>query len=555
MTAFIKTVLAALLLATSTSLALVNMKDSAYSEVRTDMIVPGVGYDLRVLATYSSRSLFSGMFGFGWCSDFETSVRVTPESYFQVTECGGGLQVMFTPKKADPEKIEGTIKSIMTEVKNRNRNMSPKNFADLEKELHDNVLLREELGKQLKLKGKVEAGAIYYANGRENETIVMKDHEYVRTLPDGTFQKFNLDGRMVSMYDRNGNYLKLTWNSDQLSSVVDNNGRKLNFKYNSSIKKVSKVVGHNNLKASYQYKGEDLIQATTAWKNTFKYTYDDGHNLVRSEFPDKSFKALTYNKEKDWVTSFRNRKGCMESYGYDPDKEDPTNHYISTVTKKCGDKVTNQSSFEFWHRKRLDATGKYLYRLRSEVNSDVTDMTFHEIFGKPLSVTHNKDVTTYSYYDDGLVHTKKEKFRWLDFEYKNKCRKVSSVEAKFFEKDKKKPTKVIKTAFNYDDVKCNLMTAKNSDGQFVKLDYDAKGRIREIEDQSKKTVQIKYEERFGKPAIVTRPGLGTIHVSYKADGEIQKVDSKEGPSVAVQVASIFNNMLDMLAPAQAETNL
>lgn len=555
MIAFVKSVLAALLVTTSTAFALVNMKDSAYSEVRTDMIVPGVGYDLRVLATYSSRSLFSGMFGFGWCSDFETNVRVTPESYFQITECGGGLQVMFTPKKADPEKIEGTIKSIMTEVKNRNRNMSPKNFADLEKELHDNVLLREELGKQLKLKGKVEAGAIYYANGRENETIVMKDKEYVRTLPDGTFQKFNLDGRMVSMYDRNGNYLKLDWHADQLSSVVDNNGRKLNFKYNQAVKKVAEVIGPNNLKASYQYKGEDLVQATTAWKNSFKYSYDDGHNLVKSEFPDGSFKALTYNKEKDWVTSFKNRKGCVESYGFDPDKEDPTNHYTSTVTKKCSDKVTNQSSFEFWHKKRIDATGKYLFRLRSDVNGDITDMTFHEIFGKPLSVTHNKDVTHYTYYDDGLIRSKKEKFRALEFEYKNKCRKVSGVEAKFFEKEKKTPAKVIKTAFSYDDIKCNLMTAKNSDGQFVKLDYDAKGRIREIEDQSKKTVLIKYEERFGKPSIVSRPGLGTIHVSYKADGEIQKVDSKEGPSVAVQVASIFNNMLDMLAPAQSETNL
>jgi hypothetical protein len=65
---------------------------------------------------------------------------------------------------------------------------------------------------------------------------------------------------------------------------------------------------------------------------------------------------------------------------------------------------------------------------------------------------------------------------------------------------------------------------------------------------------ITYDERVGKPSIINRPGLGSLHVSYKADGEI-KVDSKEGPAVAVQVAAIMNNMLDMVAPAQAETNL
>ena len=67
--------------------------------------------------------------------------------------------------------------------------------------------------------------------------------------------------------------------------------------------------------------------------------------------------------------------------------------------------------------------------------------------------------------------------------------------------------------------------------------------------------EIRYEAKFGKPSVVIRPGLGTIQVTYKADGEISKVDSKEGANVAVQVASIFNNLLDIIAPATAETPL
>ena len=158
----------------------------------------------------------------------------------------------------------------------------------------------------------------------------------------------------------------------------------------------------------------------------------------------------------------------------------------------------------------------------------------------------------------------------MAFEYKNPCNKVSLVTLNFYEeiperaaKSDRKPTQVkteklvrtIKTKFIYEVPKCNLLTAENSDGQVVKLDYDPQGRISQIEDQSKKLVKIKYEAKFGKPAVVTRPGLGTIQVTYKPDGEIQKVESKEGPNVAVQVASIFNNLLDIIAPATSETPL
>lgn len=108
-----------------------------------------------------------------------------------------------------------------------------------------------------------------------------------------------------------------------------------------------------------------------------------------------------------------------------------------------------------------------------------------------------------------------------------------------------------KTQYQYDK-KGNLAFAANSDGQRVTMSYDAKGRIRTITDQAKKVVRIEYEEKFGKPAVVTRPGLGTIRVTYRPNGEIDKVNSNEGPSVAMQVASTFNNLLDILSPASPE---
>jgi YD repeat-containing protein len=546
------------------SYAIVDMKGANYSDSWTDIVVPGVGYDLRVNRTYNSRSLFNGLFGFGWCSDFETKIDVTPESTLKLTECGGGMEITYWPKSFPSNKLETTIKSILTEVKKRRPDLRSDYMTNLEKELHSNEFMREEFSRRMNMKGKIEDGVTYLANGREAENITFKSGIYKRTLADGTYQLFDSTGHMTQMYDKNQNYLKLVWEKDTLQQVSDNLGRKLTMKYNQSSKKVSEITGPNGLMAKYTVKGEDLTEVTDGKKEKYRYSYDDVHNLTRIEFPDNSYKALTYNKDKDWVTSFRNRKGCMESYDYQVSKDDPKNHFWSNVVKKCDGKVTNQSKYEFFHRPRPDASGVYLYRVRTEINNNVTDIVYHEVFGKPISILRDNIKTDYTYFENGFVKTKKEPGRLMTFEYKNTCQKVSQVTLQFTdeEKDTRKPSqshadhgKSIKTKFTYEPNKCNLILADNSEGQVVKLQYDPQGRIAQIEDQSKKLVKIKYEAKFGKPSIVTRPGLGTIQVSYKQDGEINKVESKEGPNVAVQVASIFNNLLDIIAPATSETPL
>jgi YD repeat-containing protein len=563
--------LSLVILFSSYAFAIVDMKSANYSESWTDLTVPGVGYDLRVNRGYNSRSLFSGLFGFGWCSDYETKVEVTPESNLKLTECGGGMEIIFLPRGADPKKVNVTIGMIMQEVKKRRPDLKEDYLAGLEKELKTNDFMREEFGRRMNLKGKAQDGMIYLANGKEAENISLKSGVYKRTLTDGTYQLFDAGtGRMTHMYDKNNNYLKLTWERDLLTGVSDNLGRKLTLKYNPSTKRVSEIVGPNGLVARYVVKGEDLVEVTDVKNRKYKYSYDDVHNLTKIEYADGTYKALTYNKDKDWVISFRNPKGCVETYDYQMNKEDPQNHFWSLVEKKCGSKVTNKSKYEFFHRPRPDGGGVYLYRVRTEVNSSVTDIVYHEVFGKPISILRDNNKTEYTYYENGMVKTKKEPGRQMAFEYKNNCNKVSLLTMNIFDDpslaDNKpnrktaqakaeKLIKTVKTKFVYESQKCNLLTADTSDGQRVKLEYDGQGRISEIEDQSKKTVKIKYESKFGKPSVVTRPGLGTIQVTYKPDGEILKVESKEGPNVAVQVASIFNNLLDIIAPATSETPL
>jgi YD repeat-containing protein len=395
----------------------------------------------------------------------------------------------------------------------------------------------------------VREGSRFYANGREVENIQFSKGIYTRYLPDGSYMRFGADGRMTHMYDKNGNYLKIDWDKGTIREVVDNNGRRLNFKYYNN-KKVKSIAAPGGLNIEYKFENlDDLVSVKNAWHNTYTYTYDDTHNLTKATYPDKTAIELTYDKKNDWVMSFKDREKCIENYKYEFDEKTPKMHYWSLVKKTCGKDVVNESKHEFWYQERRDGQ-IYLYRVASTVNGNVTDITYHEIFGKPVAIRRNAERYTFTYYPNGEVKDKNGDFTRMTYSYDKASGKVSSVVA-VTKNEKGKVLGTRKTQFKYDK-KGNLIFAQNSDGQKVDMTYDNRGRIASITDQAKKVVKIQYEERFGKPSIVTRPGLGTIQVSYKSNGEIDKVNSAEGPTVAMQVASTFNNLLDIIAPATAE---
>lgn len=541
------------LLFSANAFALVDMKNANYSNSWIDMDVPGSGYDLKIVRTYNSRSLFNGMFGFGWCSDFETSVDVTAEGNLKVKECGGGLEVVFSPRDLTRADVTKTINSIVSRIKAEGKVGNSETYLkNLSNQMLEDDNLRTEMAAKYGIKIPVTEGTKFFANGREVEHFIFNKSYYTRVLPDGSAQRFDLKGRMTHMYDKNNNFLKFTYDKDALATLEDNNGRKLNFKYYPN-KKVKQITGPNGLAADYQFEGlDDLASVKNAWLKTYTYEYDELHNLKKATWPDKSFVAIKYDITNDWVVAFTDRQKCTENYKYEFSQQDPRNHYWSSVKKVCGKETIAENRYEFWHKQRPDGQ-YYLQRVLTDVNGSVTDITYHEVFGRPLSIRRNAAKVVYSYYENGLVKTKETDVNRLEYIYDNATKKVAQVKNIFFDqKGKSVATKL--SQFKYDG-KGNLVFAQNSDGQKISMTYDTKGRIESITDQAKKLVKIEYEERYGKPAVVTRPGLGTIRISYKPTGEINKVDSKEDPSVAMQVASTFNNLLDILSPATADIYL
>lgn len=524
--------------------ALVDARNANYSDAWQDIDVSGSGFPLRVTRAYNSRSLYNGAFGFGWCSDLETALDITADSSIKVTECGDGADIIYRLKDFSKEEVLESVNSILAAVKKSQSSMSSSAIQKLKTELISDRNLREQFAEKFKVSPSVKDGTKYFANGRENESVIKEKAGYTRTLSDGTLQKFDLEGRLIYNYDRNGNYLKYSYQNNLVREAIDSQGRKLSFEYYPS-KKIKQITGPNRIFAKYKYKDvNNLVWARTGEGNVYTYDYDDLHNLTRIGFPDKTSKKLTYDKNKDWITSFADRTGCVEKYNWVLSKENPKDNYYSTLEKKCNGKLINKSKFEFWFKPRPDGDGKYLARTTNTINDVVTDTLFHPQFGKPTSITQNGQKTSYDYYPNGLVHTRTAGKTLTKFKYDDDTKKITEVKTG----DKT-------TLFKYDK-SGNLTGAQSSDGLIVALAYDSKGRITSITDQAKRKVNIAYEEKFGKPKIVERPGVGSIEVQYKANGEIKTVNSKQGgPTVAVQVASTFNSLLELVAPAGVDLGL
>ncbi len=536
--------------------ALIDMKDANYVETWVDVDMGGPGYILKVERTYNSRSIYDGIFGFGWCSDFETRLEITADSKIKVIECGGGLEIIYAAQNTKTESTQDLVKRIVTKVRQDKKDSGLKDqyFLNLEKELITNEFLRDALSSELGFKGKITKGVTYFASGRGSERLLVSDASYKRILADGTYQNFDLKGRLVALYDNSKNFIKINYVNDRMVSVVDNQSRRLDFTYNTTNSKVAKVVSiPSKQSVTYTYKAHDLVSVINNKGLAYQYKYDDLHNMTEASYPDKTTKKFVYNQDKDWVVSFTDQQKCAETYIYKDSEDDPRNHYWSEVKKVCDGKITNESKYEFWHKEKEDKSGKYLARVKTTINGLVTDVKYHPNFGRPIFKQDGQEMAYYDYYADGLLKVRKTDEERFKYFYKNACNKVSKIVQETILK--RKVASTLTTNYLYYTPACNLKVAANTKGESALLSYDKEGRIYMVTDQTKKIIKISYDKMTGKPNILTRPGLGAIAVKYNEQGEVAAVKSQQGAAVATQVANVFNNILRVIGPAANDINI
>ena len=531
---------------------ILDTRSAGYSKTFVDFRSHGTGFLLTAERTYNSRSLYNGLFGFGWCSNLETRLSELPDGSVKVVECGGGMEIMYSLKgKVPDEKLY--VSQIMKGIKKRKVRMSDKALKKLERDLLQSPTLRADFLKALDIKGQAKLGAKYYAEGRVKEYILVTSRGFIRHLPNGVKEVFDKQGRLVKSSDRQGN-MEISWGPMQIQ-LMDNRGRQLTFFLDKKGGKIKTVKFGKRTVATYQHKGENLVKAVNNYGETFQHRYDKLHNLKRNIYPDKTTEELTYNLKKDWVMSFKDRRNCVETYEYGVNTKNP-NHYFSTVKKKCGKKIVNKSKYEFWHRTGPSG-GKYLHRARARVNGRLkTDVIYHPVFNTPVSFLKNGVRTKRDYYKNGFLKEKDNIFQNVKYsKYNQKCRKPELVAVGYknpYSKDKQKLFRKEDIRFQFDS-KCQLVQAKKSNDEWIKVRHDSRGRIVLMEDQSRKKVSLVWHKSLNKPEVITREGVGSLRIVYDNKGSVVNLKGlRAGPTVVAQVTSVFNSFLKTLAPVAEE---
>jgi YD repeat-containing protein len=522
----------------------VNLKNGNFYISYTDIVVPGGGNKLEITRTYNSKSTECGWFGCGYGSDYETNLNVSNDGSVVINEHGAGGKTRFTPKtQIDPVAAAKKI----VEAMRKKSQITEQAAAQLVDKLAKNAELRHTYAVNFDVKTSVAEGSTLYSTDRGAQELQVTKDGFTRIYPDGKKDFFNKNGKLVKIKDAFDYEIVFNYNKQgTLETIKDSQAKQIFFSWYSNGR-VKEIWSAGDKKALYKYDGDNLVYSKDVGENVYEYSYDKSHNMTEIRYSDKTKMSIKYEPKTFFVSEIVDRNGESTKYVYDADKKAPDDHYWTLVTKPGFDGKPMTNRYEYEIKTRPDGS-RYTYRILTEVGGVRTETIYSECCSLPVKIARGKDVTNFEYNGKGLL-TKKTSTRgeFVQIDYDdtiNKIKKVTNNEGV--------------TEFSYDK-KGNLITAKNNAGKAVLLVYDTKGKITKMVDDDKSAKQrrilaFKYNS-LGKPVEIEMENVGKINVAYDNYGEIKKVESAAGHSMAMQVTEAFQNLLNIVKPAGVNLNM
>lgn len=542
---------------TSPSQGLVNMRNGSYNENWIDIIHPSKGgYDMKISRTYSSRSLFIGIFGFGWCSFIETELKISSAGDLIFRECGGGPETVFYPTNFDAVSPSTTAQLILDAERKESRSISSGNRSVSKKELINNSIQRFKLAKKFHLlDGKSVRGRKnkFFSSASKLSFISFNGRTYQYQTASGEKFTFNTDGYFIKHQDRAGNTVDLRYKNKRLFSITDNVGRQFQFTYDASTR-LKTIHNGSGLKASYEFSGEDLSEVTNSWKNTYFFNYDNRHNLTKVVFPGNTEINIKYNGEKDWITEYNNRVQCTETFDYNLSSKNPKDHYWSIVNQKCPGSKTS-GKFEYLYKPGNPISGKYLSQLNSKVSDKIKNATLHPTLGEIVVLKKNRSTEKYSFDELGakkeletkivdgnnrLFQVRKEKYTYAP----NHSDIIRAIREESPAQGQRQARSAASVDYVY-NAKGLLQRAKTSDGMNINVGWNKKGFLDSLKDQKLGTLKMAYGDSGSKPEKISHNQYGAINIEYTPSGEILSV---KGTGQKSQPKKLINVLIQFVKP-------
>lgn len=562
-------------LSSTVSALTVNRVNGGANIIYIDFSVPGSAVPLELVRAYNSITAFneqtgwSGSFGWGWTSPFETTLITTPDRSVILRDGGTGNTITFRTEKEDPkvkEAFYANYKRAYFESKT-GKKLSSQELQKLQlpqknaSRLRTDPQFRASEAQRLGIKGVIPKGELLISSEYGYQTIQFKNNQWIREK-DGITQIFDKEGRLVKQVDKNNFYFDFKYanpNRMQVSSIADQDkGVSLKFSWRND--RIVEILDNRGHKARYNYDAAgNLVQVIDSNNQAYGYRYENRrspHLLTRIDYlsdstaKDKVYREIKYD-DAGLVTYHRDKDGAEFTYQYGRSTQDPENNFSTKVAKKFRGK-TEEMYDEYTLKARPDGT-KFLYRQESRQNGATTVTVFTACCGKPSQIVRNGQTTNFKYSEDGLLIEKVGPGEDIRLAYDPTWKKVSQV-----------IQNGVTSKYEYDS-RGNLVRASNTKNEKVALKYDKIGRITEMTDPEGKQINFKYGN-LGKPTLIAEKNVGTIRIEYDPEGRILKTETiiqnergrrpsdTKSQEVIKRVMKSFQHLLDIIRPAGVSMN-
>lgn len=440
----------------------VNVSTGAYTDAISALSVQGVNPVSADLQYDSTATEELGEFGYGWTHNYEARIQDMKDCTVRYYVSPTGY---YTFMAEDYEKAEY-------------------------KQDENGYLYLDETSIPVKKDYKC-------LNENKAEYVLKRDEDGIFTLTDGsgTTMKFNKNGSLTSITNKDGKKITVT-RKDQEFTVKDAvSKRKLVYTLNDD-KLVEKITDGNGREARFYY-DENLClkQFTNACGESTYYTYDEGHRILTvTDNNNNTYVTNTYkeydsilgaSKKVTRVATQKDGLGNKTTFSYEEDEK--SGDTVTTVTTRSGSKKKTVT----------DAYGNITCTTNEA--GDKTFMTYDED-GNETSINNaNGYDVVYRYDSDG---------------------NMTSIENSLMDGTK------AETVMTYDG-DGNMLTMKNCNGESMSCTYDDKGLIRSVTDQNGNTTSYKYNAS-GQVTEEKDSNNKTITYSYNEKGDLVSVKDKNG---------------------------
>jgi YD repeat-containing protein len=538
-----------LLFLASSGFANVTLTNGNFFVSYVDALYPG-GFEPKIERVYNSKNGQMGLFGWGWGSDIEVKAIPAPDGSLIIHEYGNAAAHRFSAKGTATLNLDALVERMTKAAQGTGSFNTGNQMQAYRAHLKADVHFRNEQWARLLRLGKVEPTPVrdgeWLYSDRLSYTQVQKiNGGYQRVYDTGLTQRFDQNGRLTRVMDRNKHFIDLTYRKDgSLERIMDDSQRRMFFEFNAKGL-VSQIKLERNESVTYQYNAlNELVRVKNAKGAVYEYGYDatKRHNLNLINYGNGAKLQVEYYPlaQKENVKMVRDPDGNETRYTYG-DPRDKMHQRVEVGSySKDGQELLKQS-FEYF-KKNKSSGEPFTARLIQTHDGESTDTTYNEQ-ELPTSIKTKDGETRFEYDPSGRLLKKTTPIDETQVTYDPKIGKSTKITLVSL------PTKtaISSTDMTYDS-KGRLKEVRNQSGAAVQLFYDGGGRIVSMLDEKKRRLDLKYNE-LSQPTEISDPSLGKVDIQYANNGDVKDVFSTKGKDVSSSIITLFQNLQSLLKPS------